>query len=934
MKKKIVSMVGGIFFMMLFVCSAQGAELSQVDTPDYKVAFYASNNYHMEDSKGKKTGYGYEMMEEISNYMQCTFSYVGYDKTPQECVEMLRNGEIDIYTAAKITPERQKEFAISVHPAITATTCMNRKVGNTDIVAGDYDTYDGIRVGMQKHHTYNDDFIAFAKEKGFSCRVLYYDTPTELANALINGEVDASVSSYIRIPEDEDKIEDFGETPYYIIMRKEDQAVIDDIDAAFDAVNKENPGWRENLYNKYYGHQESNWELTEEEQKLLEQWKKEGRVICGVLDPDGAPYSWYEKGDGQGITADIFRETAKKLGLKCQIMPVETKEEYRRVISAGEADIWIDLHDYYTDSDTYRYKMTDSYLTSNVSILRRRGGANVLRRLVIEADETAIREIAANHWPDAEIILANSLLECQEKVLEGTVDGAILPSYTAQKLVREDVQNRLHADIVSEASLNIKMGVNADVDVRFYGIWHKTLCKVAEDMGPEVMHAYAELSESNSMAAYIFDHPVYFVCFLFTLFLVFFFVCMYLQSTKSKREQEKISKELAAALEDAREAQEVKQDFFSKMSHDIRTPLNVVLGMTQIAQKCKHDEERLDNALHSIHAEGNYLLMLVNSILDVNQLEHGHVELLQEPFDLVDSMETSVEILKSLAEEKEQNLTVRYDFDHKVVVGDARRFSQIVINVMSNAIKYTPVGGNIQVRLEALPENRYRFVCADDGIGMSEDYIKHVCEEYSRAEDSRVSKIEGTGLGMAVVKGFTDLMQGTLRIESCLGKGSTFLIEIPFADASEEQCRKVLTREVEEKETLRVAGKKVLLMEDNSLNAEIAKELLENIGFIVELAEDGEKGYERYLASEVGEFFVIFMDVQMPVMDGVETTRAIRGSQRKDCDIPIFAMTANMFSTDRKKYKEAGMTGYIAKPVSLKNIIKVLEEELGSMEKE
>lgn len=250
--KKIWSVWGILFLMSFFTYSVQGAELSRVDTPDYKVAFYASDHYHMEDAEGKKTGYGYEMMEEVAKYMQCTFSYVGYDKNCRECEEMLKNGEIDIYTAAKITTERQEEFAISIHPAITATTCMNVKVGNQAIVAGDYSTYDGIRVGLQKNHTYNDAFLAFAEEKGFSCEVIYYDTPAELSIALIDGEVDAIVSSYIYIPEDECQIEDFGETAYYIMARKEDQEVIDQIDEAIDRINKEKPEWRRDLYNKYY----------------------------------------------------------------------------------------------------------------------------------------------------------------------------------------------------------------------------------------------------------------------------------------------------------------------------------------------------------------------------------------------------------------------------------------------------------------------------------------------------------------------------------------------------------------------------------------------------------------------------------------------------------------------------------------------------------
>ena len=306
------------------------------------------------------SGYGYEMMQGISKYLQCTFSYVGYDKSASECEEMLRNGELDIYTAAKATPEREKEFAISTHPAITATTCMNVKVGNKKVVAGDYSTYEGLKIGLLKRHTYNDKFIAFTKEKGFSCEIIYYNTPTELTNALIDDEVDALVNSYIRTPEDERVVEDFGQTPYYIMARKENQALIDDLDKAIDAMNVETPNWRVELYNKYYGSQELNTELTEAEKNLLEDLQKNQTVIRGVMNPEGNPYSWYEKGNASGIVADIFKATANELGLKYKIVPVSNRKEYLQTIEDGTVDIWMDVNSYYEDNTRTKYRITNA----------------------------------------------------------------------------------------------------------------------------------------------------------------------------------------------------------------------------------------------------------------------------------------------------------------------------------------------------------------------------------------------------------------------------------------------------------------------------------------------------------------------------------------------------------------------------------------------
>ena len=928
MRKRIMAVFLGILLSLFSIYPVEGSEVPKQPVKNYKVAFYAYDCYHIQDEYGRCTGYGYEMMQGVTDYLQCTFSYIGYDKTAAECVDMLRNGEIDIYTAAKRTPEREKEFAFSTHAAITSFTCMNIKTGNTKIIKGDYSTYEGMKVGLLRRHTYNDSFIDFANDKGFDCRIIYYDTPTELSNALIKGEVDAIVNSYIRIPEDEITIESFGETPYYIMARKEDKELIDSIDYALDCMSVERPNWRVELYNKYYGAIEKNTEFTEDEKALLGELKKNGAVIKGVMNPDNRPYSWYEDGNAYGIAADIFIETARKLGLEYEIVPVSTRAEYEAALESGDIDVWMDFAGYYEDEGEYKYKITDSYLTTTVSVLRTRSANDKIEKLVVEDDNIAIKEIIGSVWNDAQVVVGRSSDECRKSVLDGKADGALLMTYTAQLLTRNDIQSRLRVDIVPGAVLELKMGINAADDRNFYGLWEKTLAEVSNNMSAEIVQYYVETTTNPTLIEYMFNHPLYLIILFLFLSVLIIMIVLYIQSEKSKRRQKNISKELGAALSEAKRANESKQNFFSKMSHDIRTPLNVVLGMTQVAKKYKGDTKKLENALDNIATEGNYLLMLINSILDVNQLEHGIVDLSKEPFNPAECLKESAEILEPLVKQKEQQLTIDCDRTDIVVLGDSNRLKQIMINIISNAIKYTNAGGHISLKLECLPDNMYRFSCKDDGIGMTKEFVEHICDDYVRAEDSRVSKVQGTGLGMSVVKGFTELMGGTLRIESELGKGSEFIVELPFPEAAKNQKRRFLEPEKNEADEDIYKGKRVLLVEDNVLNAEIATELLQSIGMIVDWADNGEEGVKRFNASAEGEFFAVFMDMQMPVMDGVEATKRIRKSDRVDRDIHIYAMTANTFASDRKNCKDAGMNGYIAKPISTKEIIKTLQGEI------
>lgn len=419
-------------------------------------------------------------------------------------------------------------------------------------------------------HTYNDRFIEFTKEKGFDCEIVYYNTPKELSTALVNGDVDALVNSYIRTSEDEMTVEDFGETPYYIMARKADQDLIDQLDDAIDYMNIETPNWRSDLYNQYYGTQNANTELTANEQALLKEIQESGTVIRAVINPDNKPYSWYEDGQEYGIAVDLFDETAEELGLEYEIIPVASRKEYDKVLVDGTADICIDMDGNYEDNDANRYKLTDPYLTTSVSVLRRRGTSGKINRIGVLRDGIAMKEIVSSTWPNAQTQVIDDIDQGVQKIIDDKLDCVQLMSYTAQTMAREDAQNRLSVEIVPGASLDLRMGVNSDVDRDFYGIWEKTLAEISANKSMEIVQNYLESSNSPSLIAYLFDRPVYFVCMVGALFLILLLGCLYFQSIRTKNKQLYISGQLSAALIEARKANDAKVNFFSKMSHDIR----------------------------------------------------------------------------------------------------------------------------------------------------------------------------------------------------------------------------------------------------------------------------------------------------------------------------------------------------------------------------
>ena len=379
----------------------------------------------------------------------------------------------------------------------------------------------------------------------------------------------------------------------------------------------------------------------------------------------------------------------------------------------------------------------------------------------------------------------------------------------------------------------------------------------------------------------------------------------------------------AEALQSAERASKAKTDFLSNMSHDIRTPMNAIIGITTLMKNELHQPEKLAEHLGKLETSGQLLLGIINNILDMSRIESGKTTLNVEKMNLPQQVSQLDSIIRQQAGQRRQTFTVNTHLQHENVLADPNRLNQVLMNILSNAVKYTPKGGNIRLEVEELPRNehfaRYRFVVQDDGIGMSEEFQKTLFEPFTREEKSGTNKVQGTGLGMAITKSIVDLMGGTIHVESTTGKGTRFEVVLEFpidAEADTVQEAQVLPEEEETASPL--SGMKFLCAEDNAINAEILELLLESKGAHCKIYPNGQEIVDAFASVKPGEYDMILMDVQMPVMDGLEATRRIRSSENPlGRIIPILAMTANAFLEDMQKSKEAGMDVHLSKPVDI-----------------
>lgn len=936
LRNRVFVLILATLMMSLLLCpqlSAYAADAPTIAKQKVRVGYFAFDGYHMTASDGTKSGYGYDLVQDIARYNNWDIEYVGYDKSWSEMQKMLADGEIDLLTSAQKTTDREAQFAFSAEDVGTSQAMLTVKSGDTRFSQGDYQGYDGMRIGMIENNSRNNDLATFAADKGFTYTPVYFGSTQALIDALQEGSsVDAVLTSSLRSTKNEWILEEFAPSSFYAMVRKDDSALLEQVDSAIAQLDLDMPGWRNDLNSKYYTVDSGDaLSFNGAERAFLKQLSDNDVVLKVAVNPDNPPYSYLDSdGTIRGVLPTVFEQTASKMGIAYRILPARTRSDYDELVSSGTADIVMDSNFSLYQAEQNGYKITDPYLTVALSRLTRRDSTREIHTVCLPADIADIvsSQAASSSDSSLEFVTKSSADECVDAVLNGTCDAAYLYNYSASYHLYNDVRNRLSILPLPQYSIDISYAVSSNLDTRLVTILDAGSHDAAGDAKQELL-AQGETSgrTSGSFIAFLYDYPILVIGGLLIISALIVFLVIALSRSRNAKLERRRRAELERALNQAQRANEAKSVFLSSMSHDMRTPLNGILGFTDLALHTT-DETLKQDYLGKIRSSGGLMLDLVNDTLDLSKIESGKMVLENENVDMQALFETLTTTMNLAAEGKGIEFVTDLEVgDARYVLSDRLKLQQIMLNLLSNAMKYTPEHGRVGFSVRCTGERDgkcdYLMTIEDNGIGMSKDFLQKMYDPFTQERSKAAKDVIGTGLGLSIVKNVTELMGGSIEAESELGKGTTFRVFLTFTRAERQQQ----DDDTSAHETTCLKGKRVLLCEDNLLNTEIAQTLLENQGIKVVHAKDGVQGLQAFINSEPGYFDAILMDLRMPNRNGYDTALAIRSSSREDArSVPIIAMSADAYAEDIARCLAVGMDSHIAKPVDARKLIDELSK--------
>ena len=922
-----------VMLSLLLLLSAVLPVKAAEETAPAKVVRVGSfeDTFNYVNEKGARKGYGYELLQTLSGYTGWQFEYVTCDWS--NCFEKLKNGEIDIMGGISYTEDRTEEMLFSDEPMGVEKYYLYADLSRADISASDFKTLNGKKIGVLMGTEPEVMLTEWEEKYGLKTEHVNISNNEDVKQKLANHEIDCFVSLEESFWAERgiSTITRVGESGIYYAINKNRPDIKEELDDAMRALDEAVPFYTADLYKRYFS-MDYTPILTGEEKAWL---KEHGAIKMGFLTSDSG-VSTFDPATGEftGVIMDYIQFAADCLGnqeLEFQLVGYDSKEAELDALKSGEIDMIFHVDQSPNLAEEYHFACTNTTWTSNLMAVtnQQHFNENNVNRIAVPQNKLSLKKYLAFYYPQWEIVDCDTQEDAAKLVKDGQADCFVTGISSENKYSKK-------YSFYSVPLLNpVKscFAVNSG-NRSLLSILNKTIKAMPVNMLAGALAMYKSSARKVTLSDFIKDN--FFKVMLISsiaVAVVLLTILMLLQKArkaeaaarKAASDTQELNAKLQVAVEKAESANRAKSTFLSNMSHDIRTPMNAIIGFTTLALSNIDDTDRVKDYLGKTLASSNHLLSLINDVLDMSRIESGKIHLEEVEVNLSDVLHDLKTIVSGQIYAKQLELYMdAMDVTDEDVYCDKTRLNQILLNLLSNAIKFTPAGGTVSVRVRQLAGKvrgcgQYEFRIKDNGIGMSQEFAQKIFEPFERERTSTVSGIQGTGLGMAITKNIVDMMGGTIEVQTAQGKGTEFTVCVPMRAQTEQRPVEKITE---------LEGLKALVVDDDFNTCDSVTKMLVKVGMRAEWTLSGKEAVLRARQSiEMSDVYHAYIiDWRLPDMNGIEVTRQIRSLHD---DTPIIILTAYDWSDIEVEAKAAGVTAFCAKPMFMSDLRETLMSALG-----
>ena len=922
-----------VMLSLLLLLSAVLPVKAAAETASAKVVRVGSfeDTFNYVNEKGARKGYGYELLETLSGYTGWQFEYVTCDWS--DCFEKLKNGEIDIIGGISYTEDRTQEMLFSDEPMGVEKYYLYADLARADISASDFKTLNGKKIGVLMG-TEPEVMLAEWEEKyGLKTEHVNISNNEDVKQKLANHEIDCFVSLEESFWAERgiSTITRVGESGIYYAINKNRPDIKEELDDAMRALDEAVPFYTADLYKRYFS-MDYTPILTGEEKAWL---RKHGAIRMGFLASDSG-VSTFDPATGEftGVITDYIQFAADCLGnqeLEFQLVGYDSKEAELDALKSGEIDMIFHCDQNPNLAEEYHFACTNTTWTSNLMAVtnKQHFNENNVNRIAVPQNKLSLKKYLAFYYPQWEIVDCDTQEDAARLVKDGQADCFVTGISSENKYSKKYSFYSVPLVNPVRSCFAVNSGNRS-----LLSILNKTIKAMPANMLTSSLAMYKSSARKVTLSDFIKDN--FFKVMLISsiaVAVVLLTILMLLQKArkaeaaarKAASDTQELNAKLQVAVEKAESANRAKSTFLSNMSHDIRTPMNAIIGFTTLALSNIDDTDRVKDYLAKTLASSNHLLSLINDVLDMSRIESGKIHLEEVEVNLSDVLHDLKTIVSGQIYAKQLELYMdAMDVTDEDVYCDKTRLNQILLNLLSNAIKFTPAGGTVSVRVRQLAGKvrgcgQYEFRIKDNGIGMSQEFAQKIFEPFERERTSTVSRIQGTGLGMAITKNIVDMMGGTIEVQTAQGKGTEFTVCVPMRAQTEQRPVEKITE---------LEGLKALVVDDDFNTCDSVTKMLVKVGMRAEWTLSGKEAVLRARQSiEMSDVYHAYIiDWRLPDMNGIEVTRQIRSLND---DTPIIILTAYDWSDIEVEAKAAGVTAFCSKPMFMSDLRETLMSALG-----